>query len=244
MELNFCFPRELQEVKDKNIPVVICGGTVEYHGAHCAYGCDSLVAEGLIKKLAERKEICIAPSVYYSPASYAVADEKSGTVHVEENAFENYLYYVFYSMLASGLRNIYVVIHHQFEQESLMPMTLSYMKAAKRATMQYMEKTRGQGWWGSESYSSYYSQLEGEDNPFGWIKVIPTMSTAVQNATGYDHAGKYECSILMALYPEAVKLERLRDIDHWFTKSAEGANITLGNEMVRLSLEYLEQAIN
>ena len=56
MELNFCFPRELQRVKDENIPVVICGGTVEYHGAHCAYGCDSLVAEGLVKKLAEKKD--------------------------------------------------------------------------------------------------------------------------------------------------------------------------------------------
>lgn len=243
MELNFAFPREMQYVKDNGIPVVICGGTVEYHGPHCAYGCDSLVAEGLIRKLAERKELMIAPSVYYSPASYAVGDETSGTVHVEENAFENYLYYVFYSMLASGLRNIYVVIHHQFEQESLMPMTLSYMKAAKRATMQYMEKNRGQGWWGSESYSNYYAELEGGDNPFGWIKVIPTMSSAVQNATGYDHAGEFESSILMSLYPDAVKLERLGDIDHWFTKSAAKANKELGDEMVRLSLDYLEKAI-
>ena len=147
------------------------------------------------------------------------------------------------SMLSSGLRNIYVVIHHQFEQESLMPMTLSYMKAAKRATMAYLEKTKGQGWWGSESYASYYDELEGDNNPFGWIKVIPTMSTEVQNATGYDHAGKYECSILMALYPDAVKLERLGDIDHWFTKSSAEANKELGDEMVRRSLEYLEKAI-
>ena len=43
--------------------LVIAGGTVEYHGPHCSYGCDTLVAEGLIKKLAEKKEIMIAPSV-------------------------------------------------------------------------------------------------------------------------------------------------------------------------------------
>ena len=106
-----------------------------------------------------------------------------------------------------------------------MPMTLSYMKAAKRATMAYLEKTKGQGWWGSESYSDYYEELEGGSNPFNWIKVIPTMSTAVQNATGYDHAGKYECSILMSLYPDAVKLDRL------------------GDKMVELSLEYLEKTV-
>ena len=243
MEYNMIFPRELDAVKENRIPTVICGGTVEYHGPHCSYGCDTLIAEGLIKKLAEKKEIMMAPSIYYSPSSYAVADETSGTVHIEEDVFEAYLFGIFMNMLDAGLRNIYVVIHHQFEQESLMPMTLSYMKAAKRATMRYLEKTQGRGWWGSESYADYYANLGGGDDPFSWIKVIPTMSTDVQNATGYDHAGKYECSILMALYPEAVDLDRLGEREHWFTKSAAEANVELGNEMVEKSLEYLKDRI-
>lgn len=243
MYLDTSFPREIDKVKKNNIPVVIVGGTVEYHGPQCSYGCDTLVAQGLVEKLSLRKEIMIAPTISYSPSSYAVGDSKSGTVHVEENAFEEYVYYVFMSMLKAGLHNIYVVIHHQFEQESLMPMTLSYMKAAKRATMKYMEETLGEGWWGSENYKDYYENLGGGEDPFSWIKVIPTMSTEVQNATGYDHAGKYECSILMSLYPEAVKLERLGDIEHWFTKSSAEANKELGDEMVRLSLEYLENKI-
>lgn len=243
MYLDKIFPRETTKAKENNTPLVIVGGTVEYHGAHCAYGCDTLVAQGLLEKLAEKKELIIAPSISYSPASYAVGDETSGTVHVEENAFEQYVYYVFMSLLSSGFRNIYVLIHHQFEQESLMPMTLSYMKAAKRATMAYLEKTKGQGWWGSESYNTYYENLDNEDNPFGWIKVIPTMSTEVQNATGYDHAGKFESSILMSLYPETVQLDRLGDVNHWFTKNAVEANKELGDEMVRLSLEYLDKTI-
>ena len=243
MILDNSFPREVKYVQEKNIPLVICGGTVEYHGAHCSYGCDTLVAEGLIKELAKKKELMIAPTISYSPSSYAVGDSKSGTVHVKERAFEEYVYYVFMSLLEAGYRNIYVVIHHQFEQESEMPMTLCYRMAAKRATMDYLEKTLGQGWWGSEAYSNYYEELEGANNPFGWIKVVPTMSTAVQNATGYDHAGKYECSILMALYPETVKLDRIDDIKHWFTESAREANKELGDEMVAKSLEYLDGAI-
>ena len=243
MELNMSFPRELNNVKENRTPVVLVGGTVEYHGPHCSYGCDTLIAEGLIKKLAEKKEIMIAPTVYYSPSSYAVADETSGTVHIEEDVFEAYLFQIFSNMLDAGLRNVYVVIHHQFEQESLMPMTLSYMKAAKRATMRYLEKTQGRGWWGSESYADYYENLGGGDDPFSWIKVIPTMSTEVQNATGYDHAGKYECSILMSLYPDAVKLDRLGDINHWFTKSAAEASTEIGDEMVEKSLDYLYNKI-
>lgn len=237
------FPREVKYVQDKNLPLVIVGGTVEYHGPQCSYGCDTLIAEGLVKKLMEKKEMMLAPTINYSPSSFAVGDAKSGTVHVEETAFENYVYYVFMSLLSAGFRNIYVVIHHQFEQESEMPMTLCYRMAAKRATMKYLEMTLGQGWWGSENYANYYEQLEGDNNPFNWIKVIPTMSTAVQNATGYDHAGKYECSILMSLYPDCVKLDRIDDIKHWFTESSREANKELGDEMVRQSLEYLEGAI-
>lgn len=243
MILDHSFPRERDYVQANNIPLVIPAGTVEYHGPHCSYGCDTLVAEGLVKRLMERRELMLAPTISYSPSSYAVGDSKSGTVHVEERAFENYVYYVFMSLLSAGYRNIYVVIHHQFEQESEMPMTLCYRMAAKRATMKYLEDTLGQGWWGSESYANYYEQLEGANNPFNWIKVVPTMSTAVQNATGYDHAGKYESSILMALYPDAVKLDRIDDIKHWFTESAREANLALGELMVEKSLEYLEQTI-
>ena len=135
MILDKSFPREVKYVQEKNIPLVIVGGTVEYHGPHCSYGCDTLVAEGLVKKLAETKEMMIAPTIAYSPSSYAVGGRTSGTVHVPERAFEDYVYYVFKSMLYSGFRNIYVVIHHQFEQEHEMPMTLCYRTAAKRATM-------------------------------------------------------------------------------------------------------------
>ena len=243
MILDHSFPKEKEYVQKNNIPLVICGGTVEYHGPHFSYGCDTLVAEGLVKKLMEKKELMLAPTISYSPSSFAVGDAKSGTVHVEERAFEDYVYYVFMSLLSAGYRNIYVVIHHQFEDESEMPMTLCYRMAAKRATMKYLEMTLGQGWWGSESYANYYEELEGANNPFNWIKVISTMSTAVQHATGYDHAGKFECSILMSLYPDSVDLSRIDDIKHWFTESAREANRELGDKMVALSLEYLEKAI-
>ncbi len=243
MLLDHSFPREVNRVKEQNLPLVFVGGTVEYHGAHCSYGCDSLIAEGLIKKLAETKEMMIAPTVSYSPASFAVGNSASGTVHIDTRAFENYVYYIFKSMLCAGYRNIYVVIHHQFEQESEMPMTLAYRMAAKRATMEYLEQTLGEGWWGSENYANYYEQLEGANNPFNWIKVIPTMSSAVQTATGYDHAGKYETSLLMALYPDSVDLSRIDEIKHWFTESAREASVEIGKEMMEKSLEYLAEAI-
>ena len=243
MKLENCMPRELDDAKARRVPLVIAGGTVEYHGPHCAYGCDGIIAERLIERVAQKKEIVTAPTIWYSPSSYAVGGRESGTVHVEEDVFENYCYYIFRSLLYSGWRNIYVVIHHQYEQESLMPMTLSYMKAAKKATMRYLEETKGEGWWGSESYKDYYSELEGADNPFAWIRVIPTMTTEVQNATGYDHAGEFETSLLMALAPETVDLSRIGDRRHWFTEAAKKANAGLGEKMADLSVASLAERI-
>jgi len=57
MEYNFSFLRELNCVKESRIPTVICGGTVEYHGPHCSYACDTLIAEGLVKKLSEKRKL-------------------------------------------------------------------------------------------------------------------------------------------------------------------------------------------
>ena len=243
MLLDHAFPRDIKNAQEKRTPLVFVGGTVEYHGPHCSYGCDTLIAEGLLHRLAEKKELIVAPTVSYSPSSYAVGGKESGTVHIPEPAFENYVYYIFRSLLYAGHRNIYVLIHHQFERESEMPMTLSYRMAAKRATMTYLEETLGEGWWGSEAYSDYYENLSGAEDPFSWIKVIPTMSTAVQEATGYDHAGKYECSLLMALYPDCVELDRIPEKKHWFTESAREASMEIGEDMAEKSLAYLMDAI-
>ena len=69
------------------------------------------------------------------------------------------------------------------------------------------------------------------------------MDSATQLATGYDHAGKYESSILMALYPEAVDLSRIDETKHWFTESAREASAELGEKMVSLTLESLKNRV-
>ena len=234
---------DLDRIKNEKIPIVIPIGTIEYHGPHCALGCDSYVSMGLLDKLAERKEIVIAPPVWYGVASYAVGGPENGTVHIDVDIYENYIYSILKSMLYGGFRNIYMVIHHQYEDGSLMPMTLACMKAAKKITMEYLEDVRGQGWWGSNAMKDYYDNLDGSDNPFNWIKTLCTMSPEVQKATGYDHAGKFECSILSALYPECVDLSKIPTSDAWFIQSAVDASPELGAKMVELSLDDLEKKI-
>ncbi len=232
---------DLDRIKNEKIPVVIPVGTMEYHGPHCALGCDTYVAMGLLDKLSERKEIVIAPPVWYGVASYAVGGPENGTVHIDVDVFESYMYNILKSMIYGGFKNIYMLIHHQYEIGNLMPMTLACMKAAKKLIMEYLEDTSGRGWWGSNSYATYYENLDESDCPWNWITTLPCMAPEVQAATGYDHAGKFECSILRALYPECVDTSKIPTSDAWFIQSAVDSSSELGMKMVELSLEDLEK---
>ena len=243
MRLEFLLPKEIEEAKNNKVPLVIPVGTIEYHGPHCSFGCDTLIPLGILEKLEAEKEMVIAPAIWYSPSSYAVAGPEKGTVHVDCDVFEQYVYNILKSLIYGGWRNIYLLIHHQYEQENMMPTTLCCAKAAKKLIFEYLEVSHGIGWWGSRKFADYYENLGESNDPFNWIKVIPCMSKEVQNATGYDHAGKYETSIQAALFPESVAMDRLGDSDEWFIQNAVESSVQLGNRMVGLCLEDLSKKI-
>ena len=123
-------------------------------------------------------------------------------------------------------------------------MTIACHKAAKKVTMEYMEATRGVGWWGSNSYADYYENLGSGEDPFSYIKVIPLISKDAQHRNGgFDHAGKYETSLMYGLYPDHVDLSRCKDNTEWFAQSAVDSTQELGKFMVANTVDDLEAII-
>lgn len=236
-KMEMAFPEEADRAKRERWPVLLPVGTMEYHGPHCAYGCDTLVSIGIAEEIAKTRDAVIYPPVWYGVASYAVAGPEKNTVHVDCDTFEANMYCILKSMLYGGWRNIYIIISHQ--TEDYLPMTLACMKAAKKLTFEYLEQTQGMGWWGSNENQKFYQELSKSDNPWNWIKVVYGLPDGARKATGGDHAGKYECSMLSALFPAAVKIERLKDSDEWFIQSAAQMSAELGEKMVRLSVAEL-----
>lgn len=228
MKLNRCFPDDLERAKALRLPLVLPVGNVEYHGPHCVCGCDTLIAEGVAEMLEREKELVLAPTVAYGPSSYAASGPEKGTISTDMDDFERHIYGILHALLEGGWRNIHVLIHHQYDKELLFPMTLCAMKAAKQLLFDFMERAHGRGW---------YARLGGDAGEMGyknWITVLPVMSRDVQARTGYDHAGKYECSLLMALYPglRLVRPELAAEAHEWFAKSAAGATVELGRKMI------------
>ncbi|HWR23528.1 MAG TPA: creatininase family protein [Feifaniaceae bacterium] len=244
MQLIDMFYKEFEDAKARRVPFVIPIGTMEYHAHHASCGCDTMVITGILERLERRKEIVVCPPIWYGVSSYAVSGPEKGTIHVDADAYEAYIYQILKSMVFGGHKNIYCVYHHQSEGDGLKPMSLACMKAAQKVIFAYLEENRGYGWWGEQGNESYYQNLGSADDPFRYIKVIQLADEKTQTLYGgFDHAGKYETSLLWALYPNHVDEGRMRDNTEWFTRSAPEATKELGEHMARHALNWLERAI-
>ena len=244
MQLTEMFYDEICDAVKRKVPFIIPVGTLEYHAHHASCGTDTLVITGCLAELEKEKEIVVCPPLWYGVASYAVCGPRPSHFHVDEDAYTNYVYCILKSMIAAGHKNIYLIAHHQTEGAALMPMTIACHKAAKKVTMEYMEETLGRGWWGSDDYASYYENMGGGDDPFSYIKVLPLIGAEAQKKCGgFDHAGKWETSLMLGTNPKLVDMTRLDRNTEWFAQSAREASPELGRHMVACTLEWLREVI-
>lgn len=234
-KMEYGYPREAEIAKKEKWPILIPIGTMEYHSAHCPYGCDTLVAMGMAREISKKIDAVVFPPIWYGVASYAVGGPEKNTIQVDCDTFEAYIYNILKSLFKSGFnRNIYLIIAHQ--TESYLPMTLACMKAAKKLSFEYLEETRGVGWWGNNHNKDFYSNLSATENPWNWIRIIRIFEDVNLPA---DHAGMYECSTLEYLFPGSVKLDRLSETDDWFAQSASDMSIELGEKYVNINVDTI-----
>jgi creatinine amidohydrolase/Fe(II)-dependent formamide hydrolase-like protein len=227
MRYEMMLPHQIRAAIDARWPVVFPLGVLEYHGEHMSVGMDTLAVTCVLDILEKEMNLVILPPFYYGAASYAVEPpERNGTLHVDAEALLPFAKAMFQGLLRIGFRNIHVVVHHQTENFLAgMPTDLAFKFAARQAIFAFLEKERGEGWWGNEKMADYYAQQLAGDDPFNWIKAHPLMTPDAMDGYPFDHAGEGETSLMMALSPEAVDLSRLSE-DKWFARSARQA----GNE--------------
>ena len=231
MRYEMMLPHQIRAAIDARWPVVLPLGVLEYHGEHMSVGMDTLAVTGVLGILEKEMNLVILPPFYYGAASYAVEPpERNGTLHVDAEALLPFAKAMFQGLLRIGFRNIHVIVHHQTENFLAgMPTDLAFKFAARQAIFAFLERERGEGWWGNEKMADYYAQQSAGDDPFNWIKAHPLMTPDAMDGYPFDHAGEGETSLMMALSPEAVDLSRLSE-DKWFARSARQASVERGLE--------------
>ena len=186
----------------------------------------------------------ILPPFYYGAASYAVeAPEGTGSVQVDSTALHPFARELFNGLLRVGFRNIHAFIHHQTENFTTgMPTDLAFKFGARQAIFAFLEKTRGEGWWGKRDMADYYARQQGGEDPFNWIRIHPLMTRETIGQYPFDHAGEGETSLMLAMCPEAVDMDLNSDA-RWYTESARQASAETGARGRDLILAHMRRAL-
>ena len=236
-------PYQIRKAIERNDPAALPLGVVEYHAEHLPLGVDCFTCINALERIEKRRpELVVLPPFYYGSASLAVAaPEGNGTVHVDSLHLIPVAEDIFRGLLRVGFRNIHAFIAHQTEEfEQGMPTDLAFRTAAKRVIFEWLEKESGEGWWGTEQYSSYYS---GDNNPFAWIQVHP-IRTAPETKGRFkgDHAGLLETSEALAVMPECVEFDRI-DGSLWYARPGREATAEYGEAALEAAAHDMEQLL-
>lgn len=235
-------PYQIREAIKNNVPVVLPLGVVEYHAEHLPLGVDCFTCINVIERVeARHPEIVVLPPFYYGAASLAVAaPENNGTVHVDAEKLIPVAKDIFHGLLRVGFRNIHCFIAHQTEEfRQGMPTDLAFRIAGRQTIFSWLEKESGEGWWGTEKFSNYYS---GANNPFNWIQIHTSrdhnLNDHCKKFPG-DHAGKLETSETMAIYPDTVELDRI-DGSLWYARAGKEAAAEYGDAALEAASRDVE----
>ena len=230
-------PAQIRAAVAAEMPFVLPIGVQEYHGEHLPVGMDLLAVTETLERLGD--EIVILPAFAWGAASHAVAaPEGTGTVHVDSAALVPFARALFAGLLATGLRNVHGVIHHQTENFAQgMPTDLAFRLAAREAVFAHLERTRGQGWWGRGDMASYYEGHAAGDNPFNWISIHPLLPPG--HGYIFDHAGEGETSLIQVLAPDTVDMAACARNDGWYTATAPRATPATGEAGVAIMIAHL-----
>lgn len=245
MHFELMLPYQIKEAITKKIPVVLPIGVMEYHGEHMSVGMDTLAVTKVLDRLESHMEVVILPSFSYGAASYAVAGpEGSGTLNVDASVLAPLAEQIFTGLLRIGFRNIHGIVHHQTENfSSGMPTDLAFKIGARQAIFKFQERTAGEAWWGSQDMSDYYNRNQEGRDPFNWIKLHPLMDGEIIKNYIFDHAGEGETSLLMALAPEGVEMDRISENSTWYTESANNSSSEKGELVTTQIVKSLMQRL-
>jgi creatinine amidohydrolase len=244
MRYEVMLPSQIRSAIAENWPVVLPLGVLEYHGEHLGLGMDTLVVVRLLDRLERELDLVILPPFYYGASSYAVEPpEGNGSVHIDAGHLAPLAQDMFLALLRIGFRNIHIFIHHQTENFTAgMPTDLAFKFASRQAIFAFLEKERGEGWWGNAAMADYYAKQARGGDPFNWIKTHPLMTPEIIKEFPFDHAGQGETSLMLALCPEAVDMKML-SAEKWYTHSARNASADLGERGCELILAHMRRVL-
>ena len=171
---------EIQKGRDT---VVIAFGSTEQHGRHLPLGTDAVLGDELGRRLAERLGAFVAPTVRFGCSQHHLAFP--GTISLDDQTFQQVVADVISSLSRHGFRRIVVLPTHGGNFKPL-------AEAVSKIT-----PTDG-------------VQIHAFTDLTAFIQTAFKSSgvSGVEAAGSGAHAGEWETSVMLALRPEQVEMQR------------------------------------
>ena len=225
MYLKYMRPAQIRDAVERTLPVILPIGCVECHGYHLPVGCDTIIVEEVARRLEQRIECVVAPTVDYGPTGYDVSGPELGTMDVAPEELLAYARGVLRGLLRLGFRRIVVWVFHQGDRG---PLATTFHLAGTRLVEELMCQERGEGWWGA-------SAPNRSDRNFSIIQARSVVHPNSSPPAGGDHAGLNETSYMLAACGDKVDMSLLSEDGPWYTLTpgdlSADATVERGEEM-------------
>jgi len=172
-----------QEIQNGRDTVVVPFGSTEQHGRHLPLGTDAVLGDEIGWGLAERLSAFLAPTVRFGCSAHHLAF--SGTISLGEKTFRSIVADVVASLSSHGFRRIVLLPTHG---GNFKPMAEAVAEIEPVKGVQVLAFTDLMGLIGAAAESS--------------------QSLGVDAAKSGAHSGEWETSLMLAIKPEQVKMDR------------------------------------
>ena len=172
-----------QEIQNGRDTVVVPFGSTEQHGRHLPLGTDAVLGDEIGWGLAERLGAFLAPTVRFGCSAHHLAF--SGTISLCEKTFRSIVADVVASLSRHGFRRLVLLPTHG---GNFKPMAKAVAEIEPVKGVQVLAFTDLMGLVGAAAESS--------------------RSLGVDAAKSGAHSGEWETSLMLALRPDQVKMDR------------------------------------
>ena len=87
MYLTHMRPEQIQDAVQRNVPVLMAAGCIEYHGPHLPIGTDFLIANSVCVETEKRVECVMAPPLSLAPTLAWAAGPEEGEIDFDPEVF-------------------------------------------------------------------------------------------------------------------------------------------------------------
>ena len=87
MYLTHMRPEQIQDAVQRNVPVLMAAGCIEYHGPHLPIGTDFLIANSVCVEAEKRVECVMAPPLSLAPTLAWAAGPEEGEIDFDPEVF-------------------------------------------------------------------------------------------------------------------------------------------------------------